>query len=429
MFLFTNVEIYFSHLEFTPLFLSSEVSDWFSYTVGFCKQIFILDRQVLCKPRPWGGSRGTIKNKATLPGSQALWGGELHMSNDTVDVKPLLMPVEIAEKIKAMLGGFTPRQRGLAEFILQNPESIMFFSITDLAKRSGVSQATITRFCNVIGYEGFLHFSREMQQSIQAELGTVGRFNLARSLKGKLQNGQSPTLFEKIVDGEIDNLLNLAKSIKTYDFYRCVDMMSEAHRICIVGCMASACLASFFGYMLGKIFPQVDILTGHGAGAFAISSSLDGESLVFLISFPRYPRATVELGRLAAQKGAKVIAITNSHVSPVVPLAELSFIVPVGIVSFVDAYAGPVVLMNALVTELSERNPERTHQALIQFDTYAEQTGIFVRSRIKSEESRDSKVTQGSKNGSPSDKSRNSESHGDMQPVQDGPVDKVATIE
>ena len=346
------------------------------------------------------------------------------MSNDISDVKPLLMPMEISKKIEAMLGGFTPRQRGLAEFILQNPESIMFCSITDLARRSGVSQATITRFCNVIGYEGFLHFSREMQQSIQAELGTVGRFDLVRSLKSKLQSGESPTLFEKVVAGEIENLVNLAKSIKTYDFYRCVDMMSEANRICIVGCMASACLASFFGYMLGKIFPQVDTLTGHGAGAFAIASSLDEKSLVFVISFPRYPKATVELGRLAAQKGAKVIAITNSHVSPVIPLAELSFIVPVGIVSFVDAYAGPVVLMNALVTELSERNPERTHQALMQFDTYAEQTGIFVRSKARSEESRDSKVTQGSENGSPSAKSWNSGSHGDMQPVRDGRVGK-----
>ena len=55
-----------------------------------------------------------------------------------VTIHPVLV-----EKLRQEIGSFTPRQRGLAEFILQNPESLAFLTITDLAKRVGVSEATV----------------------------------------------------------------------------------------------------------------------------------------------------------------------------------------------------------------------------------------------------------------------------------------------
>ena len=289
----------------------------------------------------------------------------------------------LVEKLKREMDGFTPRQRGLAEFILQNPESLAFFTITDLAKKVGVSEATITRFCTTLGYDGYAHLCREIQETIQSELSTVGRFQLARIVGRHSVETRSASAFERVLSNEVDNLINLTQNIRTADFYRCVDLMAEADRICVIGSMASSCLASYFGYMLGKIFSRVDVLQGHGGMASSVCNSLGQHSLVFLISFPRYPKVTVELGHLAARKRAKIVAITNSPVSPVVPLATMTFLIPIGIVSFVDAYAAPVAFVNALVTELSERNPDATQHSLNLFDEYVSQEGLFVKSGIK----------------------------------------------
>jgi len=289
----------------------------------------------------------------------------------------------LIEKLKQEMEGFTPRQRAIAEFILQNPESLAFLTITDLAKRVGVSEATVTRFCSTVGYEGYAHLCREVQETIQSELSTVGRFQLVRTMGSRSVEARSPSAFERVLSTEVDNLINLNKNIRTTDFYRCVDLMAESNRICIIGSMASSCLAVYFGYMLGKIYTNVDILQGHGGMAAAAFNRLNPNSLVFLISFPRYPRVTVDLGQRAAQKGAKIIAITNSPVSPVVPLATLTFLIPIGIVSFVDAYAAPMAFLNALVTEFSERNPDATQQSLNLFDEYVSQEGIFIRSGTK----------------------------------------------
>jgi DNA-binding MurR/RpiR family transcriptional regulator len=289
----------------------------------------------------------------------------------------------LVEKLKQGIDSFTPRQRALAEFILQNPESLAFLTITDLAKRVGVSEATITRFCGTLGYDGFIHLCREVQEAIQSELSTVGRFQLVQTRDHHSVETRSPSTFERVFSTEIDNLISLSRNIRTADFYRCVDLMGEADRICIVGSMASSCLANYFGYMLKKIFPEVDVLDGQGGMAAAACNRLTPRSLVFLISFPRYPKVTVELGQLTAQKEAHIIAITNSPISPIVPLANIVFFIPLGIVSFIDAYAAPIAFLNALITEFSERNPNATRQSLKFFDEYVSQAGLFIKSSSK----------------------------------------------
>ncbi len=303
------------------------------------------------------------------------------MKRDEIRKESTPISLEVIEEIRKRLDDFTPRQRVFAEFVLQNPESLVFLTITELAKKAGVSEATIVRFSNVIGYTGYAQLAREAQQAIQMELGTAGRFQLVRRMHKQSMKKPLSSAFDRVLRYEIDNLVNLSKSIKKKDFFNCVDMMAEADRICVVGCYASTSLADYLGYMLSKISHQIDIIHGQGVMTSAVLHRLTPKSLVFLISFPRYPKETTKLGHLAAEKGARIVAITNSHISPVVPRASLSFTLPVGMPSFLDTYAAPIVFINTLVTELSERDPENTQQALEQYDEYASQMDIFHVSR------------------------------------------------
>ena len=86
---------------------------------------------------------------------------------------------------------------------------------------------------------------------------------------------------------------------------------------------------------------------------------------------------------MAKERGAKIVAITNSHISPVVPLADLLFLLPLGMSSYVDAYAAPLVFINALITELSERDPAKTRAALAQYDDYLSKLDHLEVSRVQ----------------------------------------------
>lgn len=288
----------------------------------------------------------------------------------------------VVEQIKSRMAEFTPRQRDLAGYIIQHPESIGFLTINELAKKAGVSEASIVRFCHIIGYRGYAHLGREIQENIHSQLGTEGRFTMTRGQSGSVSS-DSTSAFERVVAHEMDNLAKLSKSIKKTDFYRVVEWMAAADRIVISGCMGSGSLAKYFGYMLAKILPRVEVLDAPGTIPFKVLSSLGSESLVFLIAFPRYPRPTVEIGHLVAGKRTKIVAITDSHLSPLVSVADVSFLISVGITSFVDSYAAPVTFINALVTELSESNSVETQKRLREFDKYASEMQMFVKFTAK----------------------------------------------
>jgi len=301
------------------------------------------------------------------------------------DKKPNTSPasfeasIDVLERIENKMQEFTPKQRMLAQFITQYPETVGLLSITKLAKKTGISESTIVRFCHTLGYEGYSQLGEEVQERIQADLSTLARFRLGHdfsSLFGK----HSRTAFQRVIAHEIGNLVRMNKTSNIEDFETCIEWMRQASDIVIVGCLGSASLAFYFRYMLSKLLANVRVVNGEGALSSTILPGLTPHALVFLICFPRYPKITVTIGEWAVRRRAKVVALTDSLASPVASLADITFAIPVGITSFVDAYAAPGAFIHALVTQLSEHDPAATQAALEGFDQYAAEAGLFVKS-------------------------------------------------
>ncbi|MEW6266988.1 MAG: MurR/RpiR family transcriptional regulator [Thermodesulfobacteriota bacterium] len=285
----------------------------------------------------------------------------------------------ILEKIKRRMHEFTPRQRIVAEYMLHHPESLAFMSIMEMAEKVHASEATIVRFCNTLGYDGYASLTGEVRQAIQLDFGLVDRFKLGRIVRSQAKPESDGSLFSRIIASEIENLVNLSQSIRVSHFHACVDRMLAADRICVIGCMASDGLARHLYNMLGKILPDVDCVTNHDVASSLALRRLTKASVTFLLSFPRYPRVSLELARTAAEQGSFIVAITNSHMSPAVQLADMAFYVSVNVPSFVDAYAAPVAFINALATEAGLRDPEAAQAVLDQYDQYVAKYDLFVK--------------------------------------------------
>ena len=282
----------------------------------------------------------------------------------------------ITKRIRSNMDRFTPLEKILAEYVTQHFESVCFSPIEGLAKAAGVSNATVVRFCHKLGYEGYVHLSREIKQSIQSELSTLGRFNLSRDKFKSIQSKSKPS-FERVLEQEIKNLANLAKNIRKADFSRAVEWMAAARCMMVIGTMGSASLANYFGYMAGKILKQVVVINDRSGTCNRMINGLGSDSVTFILAFPRYPRATVELAQMVKTSGTKIVVITDSHSSPLVAFADIVFLIPIGIASFVDSYAAPVVFIHALVSELGEKNPKTTKQALGRYEKYAKELDLF----------------------------------------------------
>ena len=120
--------------------------------------------------------------------------------------------------------------------------------------------------------------------------------------------------------------------------------------------------------VLEKIKRQYDQLIKEIRQEQQSQLSSSGRSLVFVVAFPRYPSITVRLAKTAVERGCHIVSITDSHLSSISGLGELTFHIPVGIPSFVDAYAAPLTFISALCAGVAENKPARSKAALMAFD-------------------------------------------------------------
>lgn len=298
-----------------------------------------------------------------------------NLDNDQVPEHGVIAK-EVIKRIHAKMDGFTRRQRFLAEYMIKFPEKIGYLSIAQLADASGVSVATIVRFCNELGYKGYIELGREVQKSIQFELSTLMRFGIGReSAKG--QNTYKDSTFERIINTETDSIAQMSNSVKRDDVETCINWMSAAKNVTIIGNMGSASLAGYFGYAANKVLHSVNVINQVGADSPCLIQNLNRDSLVFLIAYPRYPESTLGLGRLCKEKGCKIVSITNGNNSPVVHLSNLMFIIPINMTSVVDSFAAPMTFIHALIAEYSMRFPEETKEYLNSFEQYTKSIKIW----------------------------------------------------
>jgi DNA-binding MurR/RpiR family transcriptional regulator len=286
----------------------------------------------------------------------------------------------IAQKVIALIhlkmNEFTKRQRFLAEYIINFPEKIGYLSITQLAEASGVSVATIFRFCNKLGYNGYVELGEEVQKSIQFELSTLMRFGIGRE-SAKSQEADQESTFERIIRIEMDSIERMSNSVKRKDLDTCIDWMFAAKNVIIIGSMGSASLASYFGYATSKVLRSVTIINQVGAESPNIIKELNRDSLVFLIAYPRYPESSLMFGRLCKEKGCKIVSITNDNHSPTVHLSDMVFFIPISVTSIVDSFSAPITFIHALIAEYSIRFPKKTNDFLNSFEHYTKNMKIW----------------------------------------------------
>lgn len=96
-------------------------------------------------------------------------------------------------------------------------------------------------------------------------------------------------------------------------------------RIYILGARSSLALATFLSYYMHLLFENVLLVQSTSEGEiFEQMIRIDENDVVIGISFPRYSRKAVKAMNFARKRGAKVVAITDSTLSPLGRTCRLS---------------------------------------------------------------------------------------------------------
>jgi len=262
----------------------------------------------------------------------------------------------------------------IAAFLGESYLEAGFMSARKLAAATGVSLATVVRFSRVLGYPTFEAFRLGIQERVNFALTGVERLRTLPS-----QSRSPAALLRRVVDADVASLRGLAQTFSETDFDDVVNALLRARRITVVGFRYTSPLAAHFAYSLGKVKDDVASV-GHADSSLYDRVRLMGaDDLLVAVALARYPSDLVAVARYARRLHRRLVAITDSALSPLVPLADASLYAKTNMLDFVGSLAAPAALINCLVSEVSVRLGDRAIRRLEAIEDAAREAGIYVR--------------------------------------------------
>jgi len=279
----------------------------------------------------------------------------------------------ILDQISTTYDELTPSQQRVAQYIYNNASQALLLNSSQIAKTANVSEATVTRFVGNLGFSGFSEFKREIARQVLEDFSTPKRLaESAESLEGR------ENVFSGILKGDIENIRSLSTKISDQLFEEAVHRLCAAKSIYVLGLRSSYALAFYLAFDL-RFFLDKVMLVKPGIGDIPeqVIGARKGDVLV-VISFKRYTRESFNIAEKIKKKGAFVLAITNSELSPIAKLADVTLIASTEIPTYIESYTAPMSLINALITEIALRKKDKAMSALNKLEIGFEEFQTYI---------------------------------------------------
>lgn len=278
----------------------------------------------------------------------------------------------VIDDISAKLDSLTPKAQALGTYIMQNPSKVVFMTTKELAEACEVSEATVVRFVATIGYKGYADFQDALKDFINTGLSLPDRVDL----KGIDEPGMD-RLHRGILE-ELNNLKYLYENIDVEKMNLFIDRMNEAHTIYVTGSRLSYTFAYYLGWSLTKVRKGIHIMKGSDSTTMDMLTNAPEESLVILTATTRYPNELIKLSKMIRRCGHTLLTLTDSTISPVIPFAHHSLVVPSKSIPFIGNVSGMLAVIQYMVQELAHRKGEalRAYQEQLE-QVYLENDILF----------------------------------------------------
>lgn len=286
---------------------------------------------------------------------------------------------DLMGRLQCELPRFSKGQKRIAQFILEHYDKAAFMTASRLGATVGVSESTVVRFAMELKFDGYPHLQRMLQEMVRNKLTAVQRIEVSNNRLGEEQN-----VLRTVLQTDMDMIRLTLSELDTNAFQGAVDALLQARRIYILGVRSASALASFFGFYFNLLFDNVLLVhTNSVSEIFEQLLRIRQEDVLFGISFPRYSKRTVNAMKYAKDRGAQVIALTDSTLSPLAQEADHVLLAQSDMASFVDSLVAPLSVINALIVAVGLRHKTDIEQTFNQLERIWEEYDVYEKPEEK----------------------------------------------
>lgn len=266
---------------------------------------------------------------------------------------------DILSRISDQYSKMSKSHKAIANFISNHYDQAVFMTAAKLGETLGISESTVVRFADRVGYAGYPEFQHALEECVKGKLSDI------QKMDAKYGRSTQSEVLTSVITADIEKLQHTIDNLDPAAFESAVDTILAADNIYIMGLRSNEPLAEFLHFYLNMIRGGVVLLkTTSVSETFEQMIRINEKDCFIGISFPRYSMRTLKAMEFASDRNAKVIAVTDSTHSPMSLYSSCNLLARSDMVSIVDSLVAPLSVINALVVALCLRCPQDVRRNL-----------------------------------------------------------------
>lgn len=280
---------------------------------------------------------------------------------------------DVITSLRERYDELTDSQKRIAETIVEDPQFVAFATVDKFAARLNVSASTIVRFAYRLGLSGYPELQEQVRELV---LGNLNAGSEGSNVADHLGDGV-------VAESVRHDLVLLERTIDRLhldDIEKAVQWIVDAERVRVVGGVTAFSAAYYTSVTLERVRDRIALLDGGPVPAGPLIEMEEGDVLL-AFSFAPYARSTQYVMNAAKERGARVIVVTDSPISPFRDKADVMVTAAVSGIGTQNSLVGAFAIANAIVNGVAAKSPtaldrySATIKLLDGADTYLLESG------------------------------------------------------
>ncbi len=267
--------------------------------------------------------------------------------------------LKIKRLITENINQLSKKQKKIANYIIENPQSFALKSVRELEEELAISKSTIVRLAQTLGYSGLLEMKRDAKSYISSQLDPLERYETILTEENDHNN------YLDIISNEV--ILNIKKTQQFIDykqFEKFIDIIEDAKYVHTLGAGISFYLAEIAAYLLNRVSVKAYPFSRGGAPFPEQIVNFNRDDVLFVFYFPAYVKEVRETVIYAKERGLKVVAITDKVTNQAVSLADEFLQVSVESCTISNSISSIIALLYSIIGHIGQEKKQETLEQL-----------------------------------------------------------------
>lgn len=270
----------------------------------------------------------------------------------------------LADLIGQHAEALSPQVENAARYVLAHPDDAALWSMRELAQTAQLPPVTLVRLAKALGFSGYSELRELCQRGMRERSGSSRYISKARQLQVRGKDRDTSVLMEDLLNAEVDNIRKAFKMNDSHRLTKAIEVLEDAKRVFVLGQRSCYPSSYYFHYVYSLFRNNSLLLQSHsGIAADELRGAADKDVLL-VISIAPYATDVVRAVHYARERKMRILAITDSSLSPVARAADHALVVEADTPSFFRSIVSTQALLQSILALLVARGGRETLAAI-----------------------------------------------------------------